>query len=227
MINQIVEQRFALAEKQGRLRRRKGDAQGLIIHTTGNGPTRRHLANPEKFPSPYDAALHIYENISPYCGHFLICGETGKIAQLVPLNHSAWHVGSAGAWKYRFPTWAANRGFGWWFVRFPGLTSPRDLLDGTLWRRGSANELTYGVEIAPPLAGPRAPWSHACWDTLDRLISFLEIPRDRYHVFTHSDAHPLKRVTGKDSPWDPAPKQWMISDASIRLRLEQPPKIIQ
>ena len=215
-----VEQRFALAEKQGRLRRRKKVALGLVIHTTGYGPTRRHLANPEKFPSPFEAALHIYENISPYCGHFLICGETGRIAQMMPLTHVAWHVGSSGAWQYRLSGWSRNKGFGWWHTRFPDCDSPRDLLGGALWRRGSANELTYGVEISPPLADARAPWTDACWDSIDRLVAFLEVPRDRHYVFTHSDAHPLKRTTKKGSPWDPAPKQWMITDSGIRLRLE-------
>lgn len=215
----IVEQRVALAEKQGRLPKRTKDALGLIVHTTGAGPFTRYEKDPERFPSPFDAALHVYENVMPYCGHFLICGETGRIAQLVPLNKVAWHVGSKGAWKYRNPAWSKNKGFGWWHTRFPDVKGPRGLLDGALWRRGSANALTYGVEIAPSLVGARAPWTDACWTTLHRLICHLDVKPDRYHVFTHSDAHPLRRSNKSGTPWDPGPSQWMIGRAKISLWL--------
>jgi hypothetical protein len=154
----IVEQHQALAVSQGRLRERKGDYKGVVVHTTGAGPYKRHTADPERFPMPYDAALHIYRHISPYCGHFLVCGESGQICQLVPLDMVAWHVGSKGAWRYKLPAWDKGKGLGWWHTRHPGKKSPRGLLGGSLWRKGSCNALTVGVEVAPPLAEP--PGSH-------------------------------------------------------------------
>lgn len=215
----MVEQHVGLSMAQGRLKRRRGEYKGLVVHTTGSGPYRRHQEAPERFPLPYDAALHIYKHISPYCAHFLVCGESGQISQLVPLDYVAWHVGSKGSWRYKLSAWDKNKGLGWWHTRHPHAKSPRGLLGGALWRSGSCNALTVGVEVSPPLAGARAPWSDACWDTLNRLIVTLDVPRDSGHVFTHSDAHPLARTKKSGAPWDPSPAQWMIGNARIRLEI--------
>lgn len=93
-----IEQADALAYRKGKLREFKHPVAGVAIHTTGAGPfTRWKKSHPKPFESPFDAALHIYTKVSPYCGHILICGETGRIAQLVPLDHVAHHIsGSRG-----------------------------------------------------------------------------------------------------------------------------------
>ena len=152
----------SLALRQGRLRERNKPIQGIVIHTTGAGPWSRWFKRRKVYSSPFHAALHIYKFISPYSGHFLVCGETGRVAQLVPPTRIAWHVGSKGSWKYRLTGWARNKGFGWFPARF-GFMSPRELLGGALWRKGSANAITIGIEVSPPKSGPRDAWSDACW----------------------------------------------------------------
>lgn len=211
-----------LAYRQKRLPPRKKPVRGVIVHTTGAGPWVRWFKNRTRFRSPYDAARHIYHSISPYCGHYLVCGETGNITQLVPTNVVAWHVGSKRSWRYRLPGWAKNKGFGWWFTRF-ARKGPRGLMDGSLWGEGSANAISVGIEVAPPKAGPRAEWSDECWQSIsllvDRLTSVYQFPRDRFHVVTHSDAHPLARSRKDGSPWDPSPRQWRIGLAIEKLGL--------
>lgn len=218
-----IERGMALAVRQGRLQRRTGGIRGIVLHTTGAGPWLRWKRDPELHASPYDAARYIYERISPYSGHYLVDGDTGGVTRLVDVEYRAWHVGSARAWRYKLPGWSVGKGFGWWNTRFPGCSTPRDLLGGALWREGSANDLCIGIEVSPPKMGPRDPWSPACWRSLRNLIRHLgnehAIPLDRYHVITHSDAHPLARSTKRGSPWDPAPKQWLIGAAIRALEI--------
>jgi hypothetical protein len=222
----VVEQRVALGMRNGKIRRRPSDPVGIIVHTTGAGPWDRHHKNPGRFKLPFDAALHIYEQVSPYCGHLVVCGETGAVAQLVPFDYQAQHVGKDGSLKYRKTNWGEGKGFGWWFVRHHGCESPRDLLGGALWRAGSANALTVGIEVSPPLAGAREPWSPSCWESLERLVTIItakyQIPRTTQHVITHSDAHPLARTTETGAPWDVGPHQWQIHEAEDRLKLYKP-----
>jgi len=219
----VIEQGKALAVRQGLLRARKHDPRGIVIHTTGAGPWVRWNKNPNKFGSPYDAAVYIYERISKYSGHYVVCGDTGFVTKLVDTEVVAWHVGSKGSWVYKLPGWAKGKGFGWYDARFGPGASPRDLLDGALWRQGSANELTIGIEVAPSKDGARAPWSPSAWRALRSLTSHLGkkhgIPLDRYHIITHSDAHPRARTRKSGAPWDPSPAQWMIGNASNELNL--------
>lgn len=219
-----VERGSSKAERLGKLRKRKHGVRGIIVHTTGSGPWVRWNEDRERYGSPFDAAREVYEERSILGPHFLICGETGRILQLCELEDVAQHVGSKGSWRYRFPKWEQKRNFDWWYKRFLSCGSPRDLFSGDLWRRGSANELSIGIELAPPLKGPRAPWSLSAWYALNDLCavlcSDLGTPRDRYHIITHSDAHPLKRSTSRGRPWDPGRSQWTITEASHYLGLE-------
>lgn len=219
-----IEQERSLASKQHKLKLRKRDPLGVILHTTGAGPWKRWEGEPERFPSPFEAALHVYGNVLVYSPHFVVCGETGKAAQLDSVDMRCLHVGSKGSWRYRLSGWDSGRSLEWWHRRFPDIRSPRELLGGRLWRGGSANELTLGIEVSPPLDGPRAPWTDACWATLRLLTAWAsktyDFPLSRYHVFTHSDAHPLARTTKSGRPWDPGPSQWRIADAVSRLRLK-------
>jgi hypothetical protein len=219
----IIEERKALAVRSGLLRPRSVEPRGLVIHTTGSGPWRRYDTKPERFGSPYEAAGYIYERISKYSGHYLVSGDSGAVSRLVHPDLVAWHVGSKGSWRYRLPGWDKNPGLGWWRSRHPGLKSPRGLLDGTLWSPKSANVLTIGIEVSPPREHPRAPWSTETWKALNRLCKHLGnrygIPIDSQHVLTHSDVHPLARITKAGAPWDPAPRQWTIDNARIQLDL--------
>jgi len=220
-----IEPGQALAVRQGLLRRRRTDPRGIVVHTTGAGPWVRWHKNQDKFNSPYEAAVYVYERISKYSGHYVIDGDSGLITTLVDPMTVAWHTGSRGAWRYKLPGWAKAKGFGWFEARFGPGASPRDLLDGALWRQGSANELTVGIEVAPTKEGARAPWSPSAWKALAGLTRHLGkeygIPLDRYHVITHSDAHPLARTRKSGAPWDPSPSQWMIGGASLALNLHK------
>lgn len=209
------------ASRRGVLRSRSRDAQGLIIHTTGAGPWKRYYERRCAVPS--EAACRLYERSMKYSPHYLVCGETGHTTRINSLGLRAMHVGSSGAWQYRRKGWAVGKDLEWWFRRFPYLASPRKLFGGALWTQGSANDVSVGIEVSPPCAGPRHAWTDAAWESLDELVSYLtqllRIPRDTEHVITHSDAHPLKRVTKGGAPWDPGPGQWRTSDAANRLGL--------
>lgn len=219
----IIENGTARAVREGKLRPRTIEPRGIVVHTTGAGPWTRWQKRPDRFESPYEAAKYVYERISKYSGHYLIDGDSGRICELVDPMTVAWHVGSKGSWRYKLPGWDKGKGFGWWTTRFRGCSSPRDLLDGALWRVGSANALCIGIEVSPPREAPRAPWSPKAWQSLRLLSEYLGqrygIPLDRYHVFTHSDAHPLARTRKDGAPWDPAPVQWTIGLAAQELNL--------
>jgi hypothetical protein len=226
MTTLIIDSGEALATRLKVLRPRKVQPRGIVIHTTGAGPWNRWQEHPDTFGNPYAAARYVYERISKEAPHYLVDGEWGIVCKLVDPMTVAWHVGSAGAWKYKLPGWAKPypSGLSWFRERFPGCRSPRDLLGGSLWRDGSANELTIGIEVAPPRAGAREAWTPAAWSALRMMVRHLGdkygIPLDPYHVITHSDAHPLARVTKAGLPWDPGPSQWKFGEAVERLALK-------
>lgn len=187
-------------------KRRHGAPVAIVVHTTGAGPRRRFLGNRRKFPGVYDAALFIYRRIMRAGPHFVV-GQGGECVQVAPEDRAAWHVGSKGGRAYRKPP----RAF-WWLEKWaPALKSPADLAGGKLWRGWSVNQNTIGIEVVPPLKNLRGPWSDDCKAALDSLIVSLcadhGIPRDQFHVITHSDAHPHDR-TRRGAPWDPAPEAW-------------------
>lgn len=193
-----------------RLYKRRRDAAGVVVHTTGAGPWRRWHASQTQWSSPHDAAVFVYRSITKTSPHFVICGETGKVTQMVPLDYAAWHTGSNGSWRYK------KRRFQnlpeWWRQRWPELKGPGGLLDGRLWREASANKLTIGVEVSPPFDHPRGAWTGKAWGSLTWLVQYLAgdcgFAVDPFHVFTHSDAHPRNRTTDAGRPWDPGQNQW-------------------
>lgn len=206
-----IRQLDALGLRQGKFRQRKKPIAGVVIHTTGYGPWRRWRHSPGRFASPWEAALHIYTEILPYSGHFCVCGETGLVAELVPLDVAAHHVTSAGGYKYRWKNWSRlDKDSEWWRTRWTGLRSPRELMDSRAWSP-KPNEVTIGVEVAPPKAGPTYPWSDRTWITLSALCKKLsklyDIPRDPQHFVGHSDIHPLSR-SARNAPWDPGSRQF-------------------
>lgn len=214
-----VEEDCALGHAQRRYKYRGDKVCGAIVHTTGAGPWRRWQQNPQRWASPWDAARHIYRAVMKESPHFVICGETGHVVQMVPMGFAAWHTGSRGAWRYKRK--ALQHLPKWWRERWPELKGPADLLDGRLWRGGSANELCVGVEVTPPFDHPRGPWTPAAWTSLAWLLQYLAgehgFPFDPYHVFTHSDAHPRQRTTDSGRPWDPGTNQWSGRDAVLQM----------
>lgn len=185
--------------------RRHGPPIAIVVHTTGAGPRRRWLANRRRFPGPFDAALFIYRQIMRAGAHYVV-GQGGEVVQTAPDDVAAWHVGSKGGRKYRRAPVV-----GWWLDKWaPEVQTPQDLAGGLLWRGWSVNQNTIGIEVVPPL-NLTGEWSDECMAALDAMIVFLcseyRIPRDRFHVVTHSDAHPHDR-TRKGKPWDPSPKAW-------------------
>lgn len=215
----LVVQTEALGLRQGKYKKRRRPVAGVVVHTTGAGPWNRWHGNPSKFTTPGAAAVHVYQHISPYSGHYVVDGETGGITQTAPENVVALHVGSAGGFKYRWPNWDKLEGMGWWAYRWPELRGPRALLGGKAWAP-RPNEVTVGIEVSPPVDGPRAEWPAACWASLSWLCNGLadrySIPRNRYFFVGHSDIHPLSR-TAKGQPWDPNPRQWKPGAAMCRL----------
>lgn len=214
----------SLGVRRGAYQERLRPAAANVIHTTGWGPNRRHLADPERFPTPMDAAIHIYGRLMKAGPHYVV-DQVGEIVQTCPENLCAWHVGGRGGRRYRRRRWQ-SRDTRWWSAAWPGLDSPRDLAGGRLWTpyssptsprialasmAGSVNANTYGIEVIPPLTGRRDEWSDLCWESLTLLVSDLccrrEIPRTSEHNIRHSDAHPQAR-SKRNAPWDTPPAQW-------------------
>lgn len=207
-----IEAHKARGLARGKWQPRNRKIRGVVVHTTGSGPFRRFRDNPERFPTPFDAAVHIFENVVDTGAHYVVCGETGRVASMAPHRLAAWHVGGAGAYKYQWPYWYKLANVTSWRDRWPELKSPRDFFGGHAWRRGTVNNLTIGIEVAPPTSGPRNSWSEATWFALSEIITtsarLYRFPVDRYHVATHSDVHPLNRFTKSGHPWDPGEIQW-------------------
>lgn len=203
----------------------------IVIHTTGYGPVRKHHNLPHKYGSPLGAAVSIYERM-PYSPHYVL-GQDGTIVQMCPEELSSWHVGSSRGWRYDTPRWATKR-YQWWFNRWEGLSTPKELAGGSLWLpypesalsgknryfrkiywsslRGSVNANTIGIEVVPPTAGPTRPWSGELWRALRLLVQDIhrrrEVPLEKHYVVTHSDCCPVSRTTRKGIPWDTWSTQW-------------------
>lgn len=210
--------------------------RGIVFHTTGVGSWNRwkrdnpstQLQEPDyplrdmswrgwlrrkgKEPFPFDTCLRIYGSLMVEGPHFVVCGETGRIAQGAALNVAAWHVGRQGRKQY---LGGPGEVPAFWRDAWPQLDTPLDLLGGNEWTE--ANLLTVGVEIAPPSSGPRAPLTDECWQSLAWLVEMLstgvwsELPNlvlDEYHLVTHWDLHPLSRMKKDGTPTDLPTTQW-------------------
>lgn len=207
----IIQKLAARGFSKDAYRPRKEPVAGIVIHTTGSGPWRRWKGGGAGFETPFDASIYVYTKLTDYSGHLLVCGETGKVAQLAPFDVCASHVGSEGGYKYKWPAWPRlNRDTKWWRERWPELRSPKELMGGRAWAP-SPNAVTVGIEVSPPLAGPREPWSDACWESLSwlsvHLSKLFDIPMSGYYFVGHSDIHPMSRSSSK-GPWDPGAAQF-------------------
>lgn len=211
--------------KKGAYRTRPRGACSIVVHTTGAGPwarveSKRHAAWRAKFPqfadTTFNAAkwLYMYGATGRSGPHYLV-GQDGEVCQLCPEIYAAWHVGSKGSAWYKLPAgqWH-SRHTKWWKARFPGKSSPRQLRGGLLWKGGSCNNNTIGIEVAPPRSNPRAKWSDEAWEALVALVDDIatrnDIPMTHEGVLTHSDCHPRAR-SARGKPWDTNPDQftWM------------------
>lgn len=202
-----------LGYRRGLLAERELPPVGAVIHTTGSGPLARFIREGKRKgdATPFETAVRIYATIMNDSAAYVV-GQRGECVQVVPESHVARHVGSAGAAVYARPRarWMTPA-VAWWGERWPELASPHALAGGLLWRDGSCNRSTIGVEVVPPESGARGAWSPECWATLASLVLSIcgryEIPVDREHVVSHSDAHPISR-SAKGAPWDPPPAQF-------------------
>ena len=207
---QYIQQLDSRGFERGLYKDRVHDVAGVVIHTTGSGPWRRWSAG-DRFATPFDAAKFVYTEISDYCGHYLICGETGRTAQMCLESVAAWHVGGRGGYKYRWKNWQRlDPNTRWWSRRWPHLRSPRDLMGGKAWAP-RPNQTTIGIEVSPPFKGPREPWKLECWKSITLLCTLLStrynIPFEPEYFVSHSDIHPLTRSSAK-GPWDPGRRQF-------------------
>jgi hypothetical protein len=209
--------------REGKCRQRAGKPIAIVVHTTGSGPAARanpsldksrqfekwRRRNPADAETTFTAALWVFTQASPDSGHYLV-GQGGECVQVVPETLVARHVGASGSKAYASPGWGTDE-HEWWRERWPGLTSPLQLAGGALWRGGSCNGATVGIEVAPPIDDPRGPWSDECWREIGKLIGEVclayDIPCTRTYVVTHSCAHPIAR-TAKGKPYDPPISQF-------------------
>ena len=205
-----------LGFRTDQLKKREHDPIAIVVHTTGSGPVAKFndlaMRARHGWKCPGDAAAWIYGNTMPESGHYVIDGDNGQLVQIVPEDHIAMHVGSGHFHAY----FAAPDRWGtidthWWGRRWAPKHSPVELAGGLLWKGGSCNANTIGVEVAPRVAAPRGAWSPAAWAKLTALLREISaryhIPLDREHIVTHSDASPLSR-SASDKPWDPYEATW-------------------
>ena len=203
----------ALGYRRGLCAARPGPPVAVVVHTTGGGVVARYLREGARKgdATPFDTGVRIYTTIMEDSAHYVV-GQAGECVQVVPESLAARHVGGSGSVVYARPQsqWMTS-GLGWWGDRWPDLATPYELAGGQLWRGGSCNRSTVGVEVVPPLSGARGAWSPECWAALAALVSDVcarhGIPADREHIVTHSDAHPASR-SAKGAPWDPGPGSW-------------------
>lgn len=203
----------ALGYRRGKWKPRAQSPIAIIWHTTGAGPARRFKSRPDKYSSPFDAAVKIYSGMMNAGPHFVV-GQAGELIQLAPLGVTAWHVGSRLGRKYRSNRWAKGHRYEWWLNRWvpEGVLSPMELAGGGLWNGWSCNRNTVGVEVVPPAHRANAEWSEKCWDTVSFLCLSLHkelgIRIDPQYQLGHSDAHPLSRTNPRGVGWDPHPNAW-------------------
>lgn len=215
-----------LGSRKGQCRPRD-NVYAVVVHTTGSGPItrwRNEQADPQKRQqTPFLTAVQrVYRMIMTASPHYVI-GQRGECIQVCAEERAAMHVGSAGSASYEDPSWISGM-HEWWAERWPELSSPRELAGGALWRGGSCNANTIGIEVVPPEDDPRAAWSAEAWATLKHLVEDIagrhQVPFERNYIITHSDAHPVSRTTEASGlPWDPGPKQWPGWPSSWTLRV--------
>jgi hypothetical protein len=230
---------LGLGYRTGKLAERHVAPCAVVIHTTGAGPCRRSTEERfagwrAKYDVPYGDALQcavlLYTRIMTASGHYVV-GQDGKIVQVVPESHCAWHVGGKGSRVYfNDPEHCLDaKRYVWWRARWLGLMNPRDLGGGHLWDPphneigvldrlragmpiGSVNANSVGIEVVPDAKNPTAPWSAEAWDAVARLVLDVcarnAIPVKKDRVISHSDAHPISRTTPEGRPWDPSASLW-------------------
>ena len=213
--------------------------RAVVIHSTGRGLARyadaRSATGDE---SAYDAvALDWYETSGfPYYGHILV-GQSGVAHALAPESVVCWHTATlsrrygATDWrKFAHPLGGKLGRHGrqphivydWWDERHGTDASPLDLLGG----ERKVNQLTFGIDLLPDLAGEYSASQMAtAAGEIRRLCETHGIPFDRSHVLGHEDLDPWRRGTirrrGKviGVPWDPGTRfNWL----DLYLDLEEP-----
>ena len=201
-----------LGYRRGKLQRyERASYSGIVVHTTGRGV---HKKAKRWGVSHFQAALRVFTRQVNASGHYLI-GQLGEVAQVVPEEVPAWHVGGRGSWRYSRAGWWRAEKVAWWRERWPQHVSPMELAGGRLWApspttgRPSCNSNTIGIEVVPPI--DNGVWSEKCWATLVVLCKDIAQRRgimlSRETIVSHSDAHPFAR-SARGQPWDPAIWQW-------------------
>jgi hypothetical protein len=229
----------------GKYRKRRHPVLGIVFHTVGvglwsrwskesagNGGLQKTEANVEHYTwetwktrvgkeyAPFDTAIRVYASLMNEGPHFVICGESGRIAQGTPLAYEAQHCGASMRKEYAKGYLGKNRN--WWKKRWKELSSPSDLLDGNLWKVYSPNAVMIGIEVSPSREDPYKEWSEACYNSIKKVYEFCRqqhptLMCDKYHILSHSDIDPERRGTSAQ-PTDPGPTQWISSiDMVTRL----------
>ena len=212
--------------------------RGVVVHTTGGGLWRRWAKDnpgikPDTIPTyeetrlrwhewekrkghephPFDTAIRVFATMQEAGPYMLVCGDTGRICRMSPLDRVAWHVGRSGRKTYEHGVDNDH-----WLARWP-YRSPLGLLGSHQW--DEANMITAGIEVAPCRSGHTEPWSQACIDSLNWIVnahltkkapSFT--PRAN-SVVSHWDLHPNVRSLASGLPWDPYDRQWLPAKKAL------------
>lgn len=170
----------------------------IVLHETGVGIYRR--AQQLKTTNGLELALHVYEKIMPFSGHYLI-GPTGTPVQTASLAKEAQHVGARGSRHYErldndvshLPLWWRTRS-----AKHPHMV-PSML---SAWKGGSVNNISAGIEIVPPPRGgeelPGVQVQSVAY-MIDLLCKKL---LNVCYITTHTLVHPISRTTLSGKPYD-------------------------
>jgi N-acetyl-anhydromuramyl-L-alanine amidase AmpD len=191
--------------------------QAVVVHTTGSGILVAALKE-GRDPLAYAAAY--YARPDSFTSGYLV-GHEGEVVGLVPDNLIACHagVGQGRAALYargqaHWTRLAGGADGAWsedpkhegryrdWVARWPGLTSPRALLDG--YDLG-VNARTLSLDLLAPVPGeahPEAQLRAAADLAFDLLLRHRHEPPTKRTVLRHSDLDPLVRSTAAGG-WDP------------------------
>lgn len=213
-------------------RARDGAPFGACVHTTGSGITSRFRDREGRAPTEREA-------LDEYADHYLraprdggypnyLIGTDGTLAQIVPDDEVANHVGGRQRQKYLSGTWtlpglcpscrdrnlpdaAHLAAVSAWRERWRGYASPAHL-----YPDASANDAYIGVELVPIIgvsgataAGPHETFTDAQYSALASLLVDLAVDhgwpddwRDTSRLLGHEDVGILDRHDSAGG-WDP------------------------
>ena len=162
------------------------DLRGIVIHTTGAKARDRGAE---------DLLNRQATGRMGMAGWHYLIDQEGNITECTPPHLQANHCATNHVPLYRKPNWRAQKptqnvkaspDYTWWLERHLGYESPLDRHPSLVYRPGSINQHTLGVELLSGQEPLTEPAIHA-------LTFICKVAHPGLIVTTHSDCQPLRR----------------------------------